>query len=183
MHKLFFIFLMFANSEILANKVILQEINDTNKNEYELSFKLDKVALIKSESFDDEPKIILKIESAKEFKQIAQNQSKLIKSFSSSVEDDGISIIIELDQLVKWTKPTQEKMTDHVKMSMHLIPDKKLDKNPGNWICGEELSYADIYLFPTVIRWELIYRNLFKCTEKEISEFKNIIKWRSKFFT
>ena len=109
MHKLFFIFLMFANSEILANKVILQEINDTNKNEYELSFKLDKVALIKSESFDDEPKIILKIESAKEFKQIAQNQSKLIKSFSSSVEDDGISIIIELDQLVKWTKPTQEK--------------------------------------------------------------------------
>ena len=94
MHKLFFIFLMFANSEILANKVILQEINDTNKNAYELSFKLDKVALIKSESFDDEPKIILKIESAKEFKQIAQNQSKLIKSFSSSVEDDGISIII-----------------------------------------------------------------------------------------
>ena len=129
MHKLFFIFLMFANSEILANKVILQEINDTNKNEYELSFKLDKVALIKSESFDDEPKIILKIEGAREFKQIAQNQSKLIKSFSSSVEDDGISIIIELDQLVKWTKPTQEKMTDHVKMSMNLIPDKKLDKN------------------------------------------------------
>jgi len=30
---------------------------------------------------------------------------------------------------VKWTKPTQEKMTDHVKMSMNLIPDKKLDKN------------------------------------------------------
>ena len=61
--------------------------------------------------------------------------------------------------------------------------EKKLDKNLGNWICGEELSYADIYLFPTVIRWELIYKNLFKCTEKEISDFKNIIKWRSKFFT
>ncbi len=61
--------------------------------------------------------------------------------------------------------------------------EKKLDKNIGNWICGEELSYADIYLFPTVIRWELIYRNLFKCTEKEISDFKNIIKWRLKFFS
>ena len=45
------------------------------------------------------------------------------------------------------------------------------------------MSYADIYLFPTVIRWELIYRNLFKCTEKEISDFKNIMKWRLKFFT
>ncbi len=61
--------------------------------------------------------------------------------------------------------------------------EKMLDKNLGNWICGKELSYADIYLFPTVIRWELIYRNLFKCTEKEISDFKNIIKWRLKFFT
>ena len=61
--------------------------------------------------------------------------------------------------------------------------ENKLDKNLDNWICGEELSYADIYLFPTVIRWELIYRNLFRCTEKEISDFKNIIKWRSKFFT
>ena len=60
--------------------------------------------------------------------------------------------------------------------------EKKLDKNIGNWIFGEELSFADIYLFPTVIRWELIYRNLFKCTEKEISDFKNIMKWRLKFF-
>ena len=61
--------------------------------------------------------------------------------------------------------------------------EKKLDKNLGNWICGKELSYADIYLFPTVVRWELIYRNLFRCTETEISDFKNIIKWRYKFFT
>ncbi len=60
--------------------------------------------------------------------------------------------------------------------------EKKLDKNLGDWICGKELSYADIYLFPTVIRWELIYRNLFKCTEKEISDFKNIMNWRLRFF-
>ena len=60
--------------------------------------------------------------------------------------------------------------------------EKKFDKNLGNWICGENLTYADIYLFPTIIRWELIYRQLFKCTEKEISDFKNIIKWRSSFF-
>ena len=60
--------------------------------------------------------------------------------------------------------------------------EMKLDENLDNWVCGEELSYADIYLFPTVIRWELIYRNLFKCTEKEISDFKNIMKWRLKFF-
>ena len=57
-----------------------------------------------------------------------------------------------------------------------------LDKKLGNWICGEKLTYADIFLFPTLIRWELIYSKLFKCTEKEISDFKNIMKWRFKFY-
>ena len=30
--------------------------------------------------------------------------------------------------------------------------EKRLDKNFANWICGEELNNADIYLFPKVIR-------------------------------
>ena len=57
-----------------------------------------------------------------------------------------------------------------------------MSKNKGDWIFGEELTYADIYLFPTLIRWELIYSKLFKCTEQEISDFKKIIEWRLKFF-
>ena len=57
-----------------------------------------------------------------------------------------------------------------------------IKKSKGPWLCGENLTYADIYLFPTVVRWELIYSKLFKCTEKEISEYKNIIHWRENFF-
>ena len=57
-----------------------------------------------------------------------------------------------------------------------------LQKNKGGWIFGEELTYADIYLFPTLIRWELIYSKLFKCTEQELSSFEKIIEWRLKFF-
>ncbi len=56
-----------------------------------------------------------------------------------------------------------------------------LQKNKGDWIF-EELTYADIYLFPTLIRWELVYSKLFKCTEQELSSFENIIEWRLKFF-
>ena len=55
-------------------------------------------------------------------------------------------------------------------------------QNKGDWIFGEGLTYADIYLFPTLIRWELIYSKLFKCTEQELSDFKKIIEWRLKFF-
>ncbi len=57
-----------------------------------------------------------------------------------------------------------------------------LQKNQGDWIFGEELTYADIYLFPTLIRWELIYSKFFKCIEQELSSFENIIEWRLKLF-
>ena len=55
-------------------------------------------------------------------------------------------------------------------------------QNNSPWICGDKLSFADIYLFPTLIRWELIYQQLFKCTEIDISKFKNIMKWRFNFY-
>ena len=60
--------------------------------------------------------------------------------------------------------------------------ENMLDKNGGPWLLGKEISFADIYLFPTIIRWELIYSKLFKCTEKDISFFKNIVMWRYNFF-
>ena len=60
--------------------------------------------------------------------------------------------------------------------------ENMLDKNGGPWLLGKEISFADIYLFPTIIRWELIYSKLFKCTEKDISFFKNIVIWRYNFF-
>ena len=60
--------------------------------------------------------------------------------------------------------------------------EKMLQDNGGPWLLGDEISVADIYLFPTIIRWEFIYSKLFKCTEKDINFFKNIILWRYNFF-
>ena len=60
--------------------------------------------------------------------------------------------------------------------------ENKLSEHNDMWICGKELSIADIYLFPTLIRWELVYSKLFKCTEREISDFKKIMKWRLNFY-
>ena len=60
--------------------------------------------------------------------------------------------------------------------------EKILQDNGGPWLLGNKISEADIYLFPTIIRWELIYSKLFKCTEKDIYFFKSIILWRYNFF-
>ena len=70
----------------------------------------------------------------------------------------------------------------HKLFSALTIIEKILQDNGGPWLFGNEISLADVYLFPTIIRWELIYSKLFKCTEKEINFFKNITLWRYKFF-
>jgi len=62
------------------------------------------------------------------------------------------------------------------------VIENRMSRNKGDWVFGEELTYADICLFPTLIRWELIYSKLFKCTEQDLSDFKKIIEWRLKFF-
>jgi len=74
-----------------------------------------------------------------------------------------------------------EKASKNLFAALKEIEDT-MSRNKGDWIFGEELTYADIYLFPTLIRWELIYSKLFKCTEKELSFFEKIIEWRIKFF-
>ena len=74
-----------------------------------------------------------------------------------------------------------EKASKNLFSSLDKVDDL-LKNNGGPFLLGQELSLADIYLFPTLVRWELIYSILFKCTQKDISEYKNIVRWRSKFF-
>ena len=59
---------------------------------------------------------------------------------------------------------------------------EKYLQSDGPWLCGKNLSIADIRLFPTMIRWESIYEPLFKCSDKPLSSFPNIIKWRKTLF-
>uniref|UniRef100_A0A5B7BK37 Putative glutathione S-transferase omega-like 2 n=1 Tax=Davidia involucrata TaxID=16924 RepID=A0A5B7BK37_DAVIN len=42
------------------------------------------------------------------------------------------------------------------------------------YLCGEMLSLADICLFTTLIRFDLAYNVLFKCTKKKLIEYPNL---------
>ena len=117
----------------------------------------------------------IKVDSLQEALQISKCDQDLLEIIHSDINNGVYKCGFARNQI------SYEKASKNLFEALTKI-EKKFDKNLGNWICGEDLTYADIYLFPTIIRWELIYRQLFKCTEKEISDFKNIIKWRLRFF-
>tara|TARA_B100000700_G_scaffold57512_1_gene62346 strand:- start:5853 stop:6827 length:975 start_codon:yes stop_codon:yes gene_type:complete len=72
------------------------------------------------------------------------------------------------------------KASENLFLSLNIIESSL--KSNGPWLCGKDLTIADIRLFPTLIRWESIYQPLFKCSQKPLISFPNIIKWRKKIF-
>ncbi|KAB1212063.1 Glutathionyl-hydroquinone reductase YqjG [Morella rubra] len=51
-----------------------------------------------------------------------------------------------------------------------------LDKHLGSsrYLCGGKLTLADICLFTTLIRFDVVYSVLFKCTKKKLVEYSNL---------
>ncbi|BBL86422.1 Glutathione S-transferase C terminus protein (chromatophore) [Paulinella micropora] len=62
------------------------------------------------------------------------------------------------------------------------IMEENLNKN-GPWLCGPHLTLSDICLFPTLIRWELVYAPLFNCNRQLLWQFPSIWQWRQRFFS
>lgn len=140
------------------------------------NFQNDQIEILSNES-SEIVKFLnsIKVDSSQKVLQISKCDQDLLEIIHSDINNGVYKCGFARNQI------SYEEASKKLFEALTKI-EKKLDKNLGNWICGEDLTYADIYLFPTIIRWELIYRQLFKCTEKEISDFKNIIKWRLRFF-
>ncbi|KAH7517438.1 hypothetical protein FEM48_Zijuj09G0064900 [Ziziphus jujuba var. spinosa] len=42
------------------------------------------------------------------------------------------------------------------------------------FLCGDKLTLADVCLFTTLIRFDVVYNGLFKCTKKKLLEYPNL---------
>lgn len=51
-----------------------------------------------------------------------------------------------------------------------------LDDHLGSsrFLCGDTITLADVCLFTTLIRFDLVYNVLFKCTKKKLIEYQNL---------
>ncbi|KAL1550110.1 glutathionyl-hydroquinone reductase [Salvia divinorum] len=44
----------------------------------------------------------------------------------------------------------------------------------NRYLCGDTLTLADVCLFTTLVRFDLVYNVLFKCTKKKLLEYQNL---------
>ncbi|MFQ6538775.1 MULTISPECIES: glutathione S-transferase C-terminal domain-containing protein [Aphanothece] len=60
--------------------------------------------------------------------------------------------------------------------------DALLQQHGGDgWLSGPELSLADVQLFPTLIRLELVYAPLFGVSRRPLWQLPGLWRWRSRF--
>jgi putative glutathione S-transferase len=52
----------------------------------------------------------------------------------------------------------------------------------GPWLCGDALTLADVQLFPTLIRLELVYAPLFGVSRRPLWQFPALWRWRQRFY-
>lgn len=52
----------------------------------------------------------------------------------------------------------------------------------GPWLCGDQLSLADLCLFTTLIRWELVYEPLFGCSARPLWSLPALHDWRRRLY-
>jgi len=140
-----------------------------------ISFAKDEVKILSNES-SQIIKLLNSIKtSSKNILKIEDCSQKLLDLIQNNINDGVYKCGFARNQ------SSYEKASKNLFAALKKV-DYTMSQNKGDWIFGEELTYADIYLFPTLIRWELIYSKLFKCTEEELLDFKEIIEWRYKFF-
>ena len=57
-----------------------------------------------------------------------------------------------------------------------------LSSDSRPWHCGDEITLADLRLFPTLIRWEQVYAPLFGCSRKPLWMFPALWAWRARLY-
>jgi putative glutathione S-transferase len=58
--------------------------------------------------------------------------------------------------------------------------DQVLSEN--RYLCGEEITLADVRLFTTLIRFDIAYYCLFKCSLRRISDYENLSKYMKEIY-
>ena len=65
------------------------------------------------------------------------------------------------------------------------LQDVEVQLSKTRFLCGDKVTEADVRLFPTIVRFDVVYATLFKCSSagRRVADFPNISRWMRHFYT
>ena len=112
-----------------SNLAEFSSIKEMPTGEIRITFKLRKVALVKSYALDDPSRIVIDIKDSKLNEELDSRQNYPIKKIRASQDGSTSRIVLDLYESVYWKKPWQIEKKDHVLLIFEIKKDKNLEKN------------------------------------------------------
>jgi len=112
-----------------SNLAEFSSIKEMPTGEIRITFKLSKVALVKSYALDDPSRIVIDIKDSKLNEELDSRQNYPIKKIRASQDGSTSRIVLDLYESVYWKKPWQIEKKDHVLLIFEIKKDKNLKKN------------------------------------------------------
>ncbi|WP_069791892.1 glutathione S-transferase family protein [Cyanobacterium sp. IPPAS B-1200] len=72
---------------------------------------------------------------------------------------------------------TQQAYEDACYGLFNLLDEIEIVLENNRYLCGDRLTLADVRLFTTLIRFDLVYFGLFKCNIKRITDYPNLSRY------
>lgn len=112
-----------------SNLAEFSSIKELPNGEIRITFKLSKVALVKSYALDDPSRIVIDLKDSQLKKELDSRQNYPIKKIRASQDGSTSRIVVDLYESVFWKKPWQIEKKDHVLLIFEVKKDKELKRN------------------------------------------------------
>ena len=112
-----------------SNLAEFSSIKELPNGEIRITFKLSKVALVKSYALDDPSRIVVDVKDSQLKKELDSRQNYPIKKIRASQDGSTSRIVVDLYESVFWKKPWQIEKKDHVLLIFEVKKDKELKRN------------------------------------------------------
>ena len=143
MNKL--VLLCFLSLFVRANEITFDSIEQTGKKEITISFKLEKVSLIRSYSLENPSRIVVEVNQSELKNNIDVPYNYPIKKVRAS-QDGGLTrIVVDLYESAYWQNPSQVIDEENIYLKLPIKKDKNLNKNIRDIVVAIDAGHGGKY--------------------------------------
>ena len=147
MKRLIFIFSLFLINLNLysSNSIEFSSIKELPSGEITISFKLEKIALIKTYALDNPSRIVMEIQDTQLIDVVDSRQNYPIKKIRASQNASSSKIVLDLYESVYWQKPKQEETKEGILLTLIIKNEKNLKESIRDIIIAIDAGHGGKY--------------------------------------